>query len=212
MEIIHHINIGIHISMGIVGILVGLLPLFSEKGSKLHINSGRIYLGVLSVVVFTAFLGSILFEFRPFLFLLTLICFYSAFAGYRALKVKGRRPALIDHSVTIVTLVVVILYILLVDMNHAEMNKPVVYSTLATLLLYIIYDVGKLFYSKQWLAKAWIYDHIVRIISSYSALLSAFAGTVLADYKPYSQLVPSVLCILLMLVYGIRYKKRVKKN
>jgi hypothetical protein len=39
------------------------------------------------------------------------------------------------------------------------------------------------------------------MLSAYSAILSAFTGTVLPGFKPYSQLGPSVLCLWLIVFF-----------
>ncbi len=44
------------------------------------------------------------------------------------------------------------------------------------------------------------------------ALLSAFVGTLLPDYKPYSQILPSLLMTLLMIFFNIKIYIRLKKK
>jgi hypothetical protein len=72
-------------------------------------------------------------------------------------------------------------------------SPVVMYSTLGTLLAMTLYDLSRFGWRQQWLQGAWLYEHIWKMMSTYSALLSAFTGTVLAAYQPYSQFLPSVL-------------------
>jgi hypothetical protein len=43
------------------------------------------------------------------------------------------------------------------------------------------------------------YEHVYKMMSSLTALVSAFSGTVLPQYKPYSQVVPNVVSLVCML-------------
>ncbi len=68
------------------------------------------------------------------------------------------------------------------------------YSTLGALLAVTGHDVSRVFWRTRWhRGNAWRYEHIWKMVSTYSALLSAFSGTVLGAYQPYSQFVPSLL-------------------
>ncbi|AWV99919.1 hypothetical protein [Arcticibacterium luteifluviistationis] len=212
-ETLHQINIITHITFGSLAILVGFWPLVSEKGKRIHNLSGRIYLCCVGVVLLTALCGALFFEFRPFLFLLTVMVFYTSFVGYRTLKLKERRPTFIDGFVQFLGLITVLAYFFVFDIDKAAMSKPVVYFTSVILLAHVIYDFGKYFYSTEYLRKSWLNDHIIRIISSFGGLICAAAGNVLDEsYQPYSQLVPSVVGYLLIayFVYKYRYYLRPK--
>src|SRR5277367_5148071 len=89
---LHWINIAIHILFGTAALVLGMLAICSRKGGPLHIRSGRLFLYAYLVVVFTATIGLLVFDFRSFLAVVTLLSFYDVFAGYRALQLRGRRP------------------------------------------------------------------------------------------------------------------------
>ena len=79
------------------------------------------------------------------------------------------------------------------------------YSALGTLLAVTAYDLSRLGWRARWRrSPAWRYEHIWKMVSAYAALLSAFTGTVLAQYQPYSQFLPSVLCTGLALGFWLR--------
>jgi hypothetical protein len=78
---------------------------------------------------------------------------------------------------------------------------PVVYSTLAALAVVTGYDLLKHGWLHERLRSWWLYEHIYKMLSAYSAILSAFTGTVLPGFKPYSQLGPSVLCLWLIVFF-----------
>jgi uncharacterized membrane protein len=212
-ETLHQINIIIHVAFGSLAMLIGVWPILSEKGKRLHIKSGKVYLYCVTGVLITALLGALFFSFRPFLFQLTVLVFYTSFMGYRTLKLKECRPQAIDGIVQFLGLMTVLVYFFIFDIDKAAMNKTVVYSTAVVLLMHVLYDFGKYFYSREYLKKAWLNDRIVRILSSFGGLISAFAGNVLdVSYQPYSQVLPSIIGFALMAYFIMKFRNYVKPN
>jgi hypothetical protein len=83
------------------------------------------------------------------------------------------------------------------------------YSALGVLLTMTGYDLSRFAWRRQWRRGAWRYEHIWKMVSTYAALLSAFTGTVLADYQPYSQFVPSVLGTVVAVAFLVHtYRRR----
>lgn len=210
-ETLHQINIIIHVAFGSLAMLIGVWPILSEKGKRIHNFSGKVYLYCVGVVLITALFGALFFEFRPFLFLLTALVFYTSFSGYRTLKLKEKRPQLIDFFVQLIGLITVLTYFFIFEVDKATMGRIVVYATSVVLLMHVLYDIGKFFYSTNYLRKAWLNDHIVRIISSLGGLICAAAGNVLdKSYQPWSQLVPSVIGYGLIVFFVFRYRNFLK--
>jgi hypothetical protein len=71
-----------------------------------------------------------------------------------------------------------------------------------------LYDLARFWFVPLWRRTLWRYDHLWKMISAYFALVSAFTGTVLPQYKPYSQFGPSVLGVTLVLGFGLYYALR----
>ena len=68
----HIANILLHIIGGTVALAAGLLALLSRKGGRLHIRSGRVFIYAYILIVITAILGIVVFEFRSFLAVATI--------------------------------------------------------------------------------------------------------------------------------------------
>jgi hypothetical protein len=84
----------------------------------------------------------------------------------------------------------------------------IIYSTLGALVVMTLYDLARFRFVAAWRRTLWRYDHLWKMISAYFALVSAFTGTVLPQYKPYSQFGPSVVGVLLVLGFGLYYALR----
>lgn len=197
----HEINIGIHVFSGTVALILGLLALVSRKGGKIHNVSGRYFLGFMSVVILTGLAGVFIYGRNIFLLVVTILSGYVAFSGFRILKFKNNSPKKLDVLVAVFSLIILVYYLYYLKSIGMFWAPVVVYSTVVALVVVIVYDllrylipVGK--YKKN---QIWIYEHIYKMTSAFAALLSAFTGTVLDEYQPHSQYLPSLLGVLIII-------------
>ena len=201
MQMLHTFNISLHVLAGTTALVIGLLALSSRKPSARHFRYGRYFLYLLVVVVGTGFTGLLFFRSSSFLLMLTLLAGYNVFAGYRTVRLRERRSTRADALVSAGTLLIGLLYLFYLRQSGGNWAPSVVYSTLAALALVTIYDLLKHLWLHERIQSWWLYEHIYKMLSAYSALLSAFTGTVLPGFKPYSQLGPSVLCLWLIVFF-----------
>jgi hypothetical protein len=80
----------------------------------------------------------------------------------------------------------------------------VTWSTIGALFLVTSWDLGRIAFPEGFRKKAVPYEHAYKMVSAFSALCSAFTGTVFPRYQPYSQLLPSVLGLGYIIVIFIR--------
>lgn len=196
----HQFNILIHVLAGSLALIVGLAALLAPKRSFRHIQFGRYFLFLLSVVVVSGFLGWLFFRSNPFLLMLTILSGYVGYAGWRTIRLREKRGSRFDLLVALLASIMGILFLVYMNQSNSSWNPMVIYSTLGALCLVTSYDILKYVWLYRYIKKWWIYEHIYKMISAFSAIFSAFAGTVLPDYKPYSQVVPSSLCLLLIVI------------
>ncbi|MEM6845231.1 MAG: hypothetical protein AAF632_23665 [Bacteroidota bacterium] len=197
---IHQFNIIIHVVAGTLALVIGTFILIVPKATSIHIRWGRYFLYLLSVVVITGFLGWLFFRSDPFLFLLTLLAGYNGYTGWRAVRLRERKVTTIDFTIAVLALILGLAFLAFLHAAEANWNPSLVYSAVGALGLVTIYDIAKYLWLHAYLKKWWIYEHIYKMISPFSALLSAFAGNVLRDYQPYSQMVPNIFCVLLIFI------------
>lgn len=193
MASLHHFNIIVHVVFGTLALLVGLGPMLTAKGGAAHVRAGRWFLGLATGALITAVLGLAVFNFRPFLTVIVLLSVYQAYSGYRALRTRATGPTLRDAVFSAVFLMAGLAFLALLPRITLVWSPVVMYSTLGVLLTMTVYDLSRFAWRARWRRGAWLYEHIWKMMSTYAALLSAFTGTVLAGYQPYSQFLPSVL-------------------
>jgi hypothetical protein len=204
----HFTNIIIHIIAGSLALLAGTLALIVNKGAyngvyhegKIHRRSGRFFLGCLSVVIFTGLLGVFIFHRNTFLLVITVLSGYLGFSGYRALQLKASCPAWFDNLTALAALTAVAYFLWYFHSIGMIWSPVIIYSTVGYLLIMVAYDLSRNFVRPRWR----LYEHILKMVSAWSGLLSAFCGTVFPQYQPYSQFLPSVFGTLVAVGFMVR--------
>ncbi|GAB3899590.1 DUF2306 domain-containing protein [Larkinella knui] len=210
MQQLHTLNILTHIALGTLGLFLGMLALWFQNKARQHRRFGRYFLYALTVVVATAFIGILFFRSNPFLLLLTLLGGYVGYSGYRAVRLREQKSSLWDVSISVLVVMAGGQYLRLIQEGESTWSPAVVYPTLSALVLVAGYDLIKHFWLYKRLRMWWLYEHIYKMLSAYSAILSAFSGTAFPQFKPYSQILPSALCMS-AIVYFIRARIRSRR-
>jgi hypothetical protein len=211
---IHHVNLGIHILAGTVAMIIGLLAIIYNRRVATHKKLGRYFIYLLVIVVATGFIGFLFFRNDPFLLMLTLIAGYVGYAGYRNIQLREARANIWDALIALSTLSIALVYTWQLSQSQVLWNSSVILSTVIALALVTVYDLVKYFFFHSYLKGWWVYEHIYKMISAFSAMVSAFAGNTLRGFHPYSQIGPSAVCMMLIILFIVQRAamKRRKAN
>lgn len=210
---LHSINISIHVIIGIIAMLVALVSYGSQKGGKTHVLSGRIFLGLMAIVIVTAFNGVIFFRDRPFLTVLTFLVFYNTVSGYRVVKLKTRGFQRLDFLIMMVTLLIAASFLIRIQTANIVWNKTLIYYTLGHLTVLVGFDLLR--YVKPTLIsnpRFWVYEHIYKMTGAFIGLVSASAGTVFSDYEPWNQLVPVAVGNIILIFSLLYFPKKLFRS
>jgi hypothetical protein len=195
----HTVNVAIHVLFGTLALLLGLIPLMTQKGGRVHVRYGRWFLLCLIVVIATAVLGTVVFGFRAFLAVITMLAAYEGWSGYRVFSIRSTGPRFLDGLISLIALASVVLFLIYLHKVHLPWAPVVIYSTLGALVGVATYDLVRFALPRGWLAKSWLYEHLIKMIGAYTAVVSAFSGTVLERWQPYSQMAPSIAGTIAMI-------------
>jgi uncharacterized membrane protein len=168
----------LHVLAGTVALLVGLVSMFSKKGSKVHNRSGLVYVWSMIVVAVTALPMCLLQSFNLFRLFLTgiaVLSFYLCITGWRATKQKKSGPTSVDRLLTYGTLVVSIgmmsfgIYLL----TNGVSMLAVLFPFFGFLTFRNAQHDAKMF-GRTPEKMHWFYHHITRMGASYIATFTAF--------------------------------------
>jgi hypothetical protein len=198
-------NIGLHVIAGVMGLSVGVVPLFSRKGSALHRKGGKWFLGFACIGLATAIIGDIFFQPALWLYAVTCAFAYDLIAGLRALKIRCTGPRLIDNLLAFGALAVAAV---LLRAGLGQKGGLIVVSTSSYLAAMAVYDLSRPLWRSLWKARVWPVDHGIKMTAAYFAMASAGAGNLLRGLQPFSQLAPSAIGAIIMITFAIWYLAR----
>jgi len=206
-----------HISTGFTALIVGLGPMLLAKGSRLHKQTGLVYVYCMIIVAITALLLCGLQPFRMFrLFLagIAVFSFYLCITGWRATKQKKTGPTSADKGLTFLTVLVSLamisfgVYLLVLN---GPVFMPIVFTFFGVLtLVFAARDVQLMRRPAQ--KMHWFFQHFTRMggsyIATFTAALVTNIGRVLpADAPEWSQ---TASWILPSLIGGVLIGRTVK--
>lgn len=203
-NLLHQSNITLHVLSSLVALALATYNIINRKGGSQHKRTGRIFLKVMIVVLVTAIAGTLYFNFRAFLGVLTLLVCYNSFSGFRTLRIKDSGPVALDGVVSVIGLIAGIAFIFFIRSVKLPWSPVLIYSTLSSLFLVCTYDLLRFSFRRRWFRDLWLYEHIYKFISCFGALLSAFMGTVAVRWQPYSQIMPSVLATAMIVFFCVK--------
>lgn len=193
--------LALHIGCGFLLVAIGLIPILSRKGSRLHRWSGRAFVILMSVLLAAAWLMTAL-HFNAYFLALTATATMTLFSGFRVLGRKRpdidprQRAKPLDWAVTL-GLIGIGVWILVLVFTGRTGNKAAVSAALVyAALTYGGWDLWRFMRPTAWpfSANLWTYEHLVKMLSAYGAVISAFSGNFLTFLPtPWSQLWPTLL-------------------
>lgn len=213
--------LAVHVGCGFLLVAIGLLPILTRKGSRLHRGSGRVFVALMSVLLAAAWVMTAL-HFSAYFAALSATASITLFSGTRVLR--RRRPDLdprqrataLDWAATLGLLAIGAWILLLVAQgrtgNKATVSAALVYACFT----YGGWDLWRFIRPTAWpfSPNLWTYEHLVKMLSAYGAVISAFSGNFLTFLPtPWSQLWPILLfqpmAVIWIAVLAARQRRRV---
>lgn len=191
----------LHISTGLIAVVVGFVPLLTRKGSRAHRLWGRVFVGLMATLLACAWVMTAL-HFNTYFLALSATASLTLFSGVRVLRRK--RPDLraedragpVDWAAALGAVAIGIWVLALILIGRSD-GPPAVSAALAFGAIQLsLWDVWRFARPRDWpfSADLWRYEHLVKMLGAHSAVLSAFSGNFLTALpQPWSQLWPTVL-------------------
>jgi len=193
--------LALHIAMGFAAVAAGLLPIVSRKGSRLHRLSGRLFAGLMSGLLVAAWVMTAL-RFNPYFAALSATATITLFSGLRVLGRKrpdldpGQRARPLDWALTLAVVGIGLWILVLLVQGRTGGQTAVSAALVYAALTYGGWDLWRFTRPTAWpfSPNLWTYEHLVKMLSAYGAVLSAFSGNFLTALPtPWSQLWPTLL-------------------
>lgn len=191
----------VHVGAGLLAVAIGLMPVLTRKGSRLHRSSGRAFAGLMTLLLIAAWAMTAL---RPDAYFLGLSAAASLtlFSGLRVLGRKrpdlqaSHRARPLDWLATIAAACVGLLILSLAVTGHSDAPPQILIALAYGSLSIAGWDIWRFLRPIDWpfSPDLWTFEHLWKMLGAYSAVLSAFSGNFLtAIPMPWSALWPTVL-------------------
>ncbi|MDB5429643.1 MAG: hypothetical protein JWP35_759 [Caulobacter sp.] len=199
------VNIATHVAAGAAGLVVGLIPLLTPKGGRWHRRAGKAFVALAGVGVATAVIADIFFASPMALVAVTLSIAYQLVAGLRSLALRGRGPGLLDAGLAAAALAGCAALALHMGEGTRSFTPMIGYSTLGYVATIALYDLSRHAWAGVWLSHVRPLDHGLKMVGVYFGMMSAGAGNLLRGFQPISQVAPSAIGMLVMVVIAVMW-------
>ena len=199
----------VHVGAGLCAVAVGLMPVLTRKGSRLHRLSGRVFAGLMTLLLVAAWAMTALHPDAYFLGL-SAAASVTLFSGLRVLRRKrpdllsGDRARPLDWIATIAAVAVGLLVLWLAITGRSDAPPQILIALAYGSLSLGAWDLWRFARPLDWpfSPDLWTYEHLWKMLGAYSAVLSAFSGNFLTALPPpWSALWPTVLFQSLSIVW-----------
>jgi uncharacterized membrane protein len=199
----------VHIGAGFCAVLVGVMPILTRKGSRLHRLSGRVF-AVLMITLLVCAWGMTALRPNAYFLALSSAATIGLFSGLRVLGRKRPDLRAADHAKLLDWLATlgafgIGVFTVWLALNGFGDAPPQILIALAYGSLSLAgWDLWRFARPTDWpfSPDLWMYEHLWKMIGAYSAVWSAFAGNFLTFVpQPWSALWPTVVLQSLSLIW-----------
>ena len=193
--------LALHVAAGFLAVAVGLAPILTRKGSRAHRLWGRAFVAVMGVLLVAAW-GMTALHFSAYFAALSATATITVFSGARVLGRKrpdldpAQRARPLDWIVTLAVVAIGLWVLALILTRRTPGGTAVSIALVYAALTYGGWDLWRFARPTAWpfFPRLWTYEHLVKMLSAYGAVLSAFSGNFLTFLPaPWSQLWPTLL-------------------
>lgn len=195
----HLLNLTAHVGAGGLAILLGFAILARPKGDESHKRWGLRFVWLTTIVVASAALGLAVFRWMPLFAVLTVLVGYQLLTGWRTARTKDAGPQRIDLGFALLA-VALGAVVVPAALNDPAVPRAVVLGSCGAFGTVLSYDLLKWLAPARWHAVAWQYEHLYKMNAALFGMISAFVGNTVRAWQPWSQLLPSVIGVIAIVV------------
>ena len=174
----------LRIFAGFTALTTGLVPMFSKKGSKVHIAWGKVYYWAMFMVAVTALIRFQMKLNLIFLSGIAVFSFYNTFTGVRLIHRKNiPKPEFIDWfgAVLMVISAAGMLYFSYSAYRNENVFYTILFAIFGLFMFFLAFEDLQVFIGRKQIdndvplqTRYWFQNHISRMGGSYIATVTAF--------------------------------------
>lgn len=216
------VALGLHVVAGSAALLIGVAPILTVKRpGGTHARFGRLFVRTMMGVLASAAVLTGL-ALNPYFAALTVTAGLVTFSGVRVLRRKRpdldprQRADRLDWVVTSGLCLAALALLAAAVSGRIPGNPVVIYSLAGGAVLYSAYDLIRFARPTGWpfFADLWFYEHLVKMLGAYSAVVGAFSGSVAVRFlpDPWKQLWATIFFQLVTAGFIIYYARKRRRR
>ncbi len=209
MELLFKLLLIIHVTGGMIGLLIGSIIMCLKKGDKRHRLLGKIF----AIAMLSAAIPSLMLAYlhpNYFLFIIGIWTIYMTLTGYRALRFKKEQKAnyqWFDFLISGGMFCFALIFLALGIFNLIRHNSfGVVFVVFSGLALLMVYQDSVFYRGKSKFKNNWLIVHLQRMIGTYISSATAFL-VVNNTFLPavLAWLLPTVILVPFIVKWSKKY-------
>ncbi|ESQ77105.1 hypothetical protein ABAC402_01530 [Asticcacaulis sp. AC402] len=208
----HSLNTLVHIICGVLALILGLVPLLSPKGRGVHRIFGWLFVAAGTGVLGAAVAGVLFWPQPGPLIIATLAAGYQFIGALRALPRFRETPGPLDAVFSVGALAACGWLVANMGRGTAAWPPVVGYSALGFLATVALYDLSRHLWTRAWRVHVREIDHGLKMTGAYFAMMSAGAGNLLRDGHPWSQILPQIIGMLVMILFLVLHIRKARQG
>ncbi len=213
----------LHIFAGFTALTTGLVPMFSQKGSKVHITWGKVYYWAMFVVAITALIRFQMKLNLIFLSGIAVFSFYNTFTGARLIHRKTNpKPLFVDWFGAVLMVIgsFGMLYFSYLAYRMDNVFYTILFTIFGLFMFVLAFEDLRVFTGRKLIdndvpvpLRYWFQNHISRMGGSYIATVTAFLVVNNPPYIPglVVWIAPGVIGGILIAITRIKYGKKARE-
>lgn len=202
-----------HAFLGGLGLLAGIINLFSQKGGSVHHKAGKVF----TVSMIGSALPALFITMMPghknlLLFLISIITIYLVLAGNRALTFKNKsktQASILDKIISGTMLVGSVVMITIGGYRlWVGLHNSLLFLIFGSVGLLLTVRDFQLFKSYKTSPKAWLINHIGRIVGALIASVTAFIIAGLNFQSLVAWLSPTLVGLLYIIFWNWKLQRK----
>lgn len=193
----------LHIMVGFISLVTGVLALAVKKGEKIHRKSGKTFFYSMLAVALTA-IGIAIPKRETFLLTIAIFSFFQSYFGYRAIAKQSKQGSFIEWLVLSIAIINSLFMLYTMDIVLVVFGILSVRLIIAQIKLAIKLRKGEIIPYKTWLRQ-----HIAMMMGSFIGTVTAFVvvnvKTTTLGWEWLPWLLPTVILLPMLKYYQFKY-------
>ena len=123
--------------------------------------------------------------------------------GHDVLRVRAAATQAEDILASALAFMAPGIFLFAMHVLHKPWSPALTWSVLGGILALSAYDLARSWLPLHWLQRAWLHEHLYKMLAAYIAITATAGATIFPHFQPWSALIPVILGEVATIVFLI---------